>query len=74
MDNTPEQLEALWNNLLSRKPAQVRVAYDSLDIPSRKIVLAHLEHMAHDPGWQPGQRSSAKAALKILKNYLKQEE
>jgi hypothetical protein len=66
MHTTPEHLEQLWDNLLSRQPARIRKAFASLDTTSRKSVYEHLQLMASNPGWQPGQRDSAIAALKAL--------
>jgi hypothetical protein len=74
MDSTPEQLEALWYNLLSRQVKLVREAYNSLDPTSQRTVLLHLKRMASESGWQPEQRNSAKAALRALENQDKQDE
>lgn len=74
MDLTTEQLEALWDNLLSSQPELVRAAFDSLDSPSQKTVLAHLQRMASDTGWQPEQQASALAAIQILKYHINREE
>lgn len=69
----PKQLEALWNDLLSRQPALVRTAFDTLDPNSQKTVLAHLRRMVAEEGWQPEQRTSAKAALRALEIHSDQE-
>lgn len=74
MDGTSEQLEALWDDLLSRQPALVRQAFNSLDPSSQKIILAHLSSMARESGWQPEQRASARTALKALKGNKDQEQ
>ena len=74
MDNTPEQLDALWNDLLSCENELVRKAFNSLDPPSQKTVLAHLKRMASEAGWQPEQRTTAKAALQALENQINQDE
>ena len=74
MDLTTEQLETLWDNLLSRQPELVRAAFDSLNSPSQKIVLAHLQRMASETGWQLEQQASALAAIQILKNPNNQDE
>jgi hypothetical protein len=73
MERTPEQLEALWNNLLSRQPELVREAFNSLDSSSQEIVLIHLKNMAEESGWQPEQVISAKAALLALEGNIDQE-
>jgi len=64
-------LEALWEELLSRQPELVRAAYASLNAGQQKAVYAHLERMASEPGWQPEQRRSAKAAIQALENLAK---
>jgi hypothetical protein len=63
-----DQLELLWDNLLSRKPERIKSAFASLDTSSRKTVLIHLHHMANDAGWQPEQRLSALAAIEALQD------
>jgi hypothetical protein len=70
MDNTNEQLELLWNDLLSRQPELIRDAFEMLDFPSQKIVIDHLQKMAKESGWQPEQRASANAALQVLENQM----
>ncbi len=60
------KLEALWENLLSGQPPRVRAAYESLTEPEQKAVYRHLQRMADEPGWQPEQQLSARAALRAL--------
>jgi len=74
MDNTPEKLEALWNDLLSRQVELIREAFNLLDPTSQRTVLLHLKRMESESGWQPEQRTSAKAALRALENQLIQDE
>jgi len=74
MDSHPEYLEALWNDLLSRELERIRKAFYSLDPPSQVIVLAHLQRMLSESGWQPEQRLSARAALQTLEKQSDQEE
>jgi hypothetical protein len=66
MDSTPEQLESLWNGLLSRQPELVWEAFTSLDPASQKNILAHLKRMVSEDGWQTEQIISAQAALRVL--------
>jgi len=73
MHTTPGHIEQLWDNLLSRQPARIRKAFASLDSTSRKSVYEHLHRMASNPGWQPEQRDSAKAALKALGKHPDQD-
>ncbi len=61
-----DQLEQLWDNLLSRQPDRIQSAYATLDTHNQKAVLAHLNRMVKEPGWQPEQRLSAKAAIKVI--------
>ncbi len=74
MDMAPEQLEQLWSNLLSRQPRTIKAAYAALPPADREVILAHLQRMASEPGWQPEQRRSAKAALKVLNSSANQEQ
>ena len=69
-----EQLDWLWDNLLSRQPDLVRAAFASLDAPDQKTILTHLRSMASESGWQPEQKLSAEAAIHALATQLKQEE
>ena len=73
MDGTSIQPESLWNDLLSRQPERVSEAFNSLDPPNQKIVLAHLQNMVKESGWQSEQRISAKAALQALEHLADQE-
>jgi hypothetical protein len=66
MSSTPKDLEELWSDILSRQPELVRTTFATLDLSRQKLVLAHLERMAKEAGWQPEQRASAKAALRTL--------
>ena len=62
MDN----LETIWNSLLSRDPDEIRKVFSELDPASRKVVLNHLNAMVSEEGWHPEQVSSARIALKAL--------
>jgi len=73
MDNTSEQLELLWYKLLSSQPALIMEAYTSLDSGSQKTVITHLKRMSKEPGWQPEQRLSARAALLALVDLINQD-
>lgn len=61
-------LDELWDLLLSGDPAQVREAYASLGPNEQAAVLAHLERMATEEGWQDIQRASARTALEAIRN------
>ena len=61
-----EQLEFLWDALLSRQPDIIQDVFYGLDEDSRRNVMAHLKAMASEEGWQPEQAKSARAALDAL--------
>lgn len=61
-----DELEWIWDRLLSRKPGLVRAAFAELNTDEQRAVLTHLERMTGEPGWQPSQRESAQEALDIL--------
>jgi len=69
-----DQLELLWDDLLSRQPERIKSAFTSLDASSRESVLIHLQHMAKDAGWQPEQRLSASTAIQALQDLSHQVE
>ena len=60
-------LESIWNSLLSRDPDEIRKVFAELDPASRKVVLDHLNAMVSEDGWHPEQVSTARIALKALK-------
>jgi hypothetical protein len=62
------KLEGLWDELLSRQPERVQTVYRALEQPEREAVIAHLQRMVAEPGWQPEQRVSAQAAIQALEN------
>ncbi|MBN2547867.1 MAG: hypothetical protein JXB15_01820 [Anaerolineales bacterium] len=70
MDFAYEELESLWDRLLSRQPEQVREAFHSLSETEKAAVLQHLERMANESGWHPEQRLSAEQALQALKDGI----
>ena len=65
MDGSNE-LESLWENLLSRESGRVVAAYCSLSSDERLSVLTHLRRMVAEAGWQEEQRNSARVAINIL--------
>jgi hypothetical protein len=73
MNDSATQLEKIWGDILSQQPELIQSAFDSLDLSSRKTVIAHLQRMVRDSGWQPEQQASAKAALEVLKPHKNQE-
>jgi ribosomal protein S24E len=63
-----DPLEALWNDLLSRRPERIQTAFRGLPTPQRLSVRAHLIKMKTEPGWQPEQVQSATIALDAIKD------
>ena len=63
MDN----LDELWAELLSADPARIRRAWGRLTEAEALAVLEHLRRMKAEAGWQPAQRQSAEAALRVLR-------
>lgn len=61
-----DDIEVLWEALLSREAARVHGAWASLVREERLAVYAHLKRMASEPGWPEPQRQSAQAALDAL--------
>jgi hypothetical protein len=59
--------EAIWGEVLSRDPARIRAAVRALAGGERAAVVAHLWRMTSEEGWMEGQRSSARAALDVLR-------
>jgi len=59
-------IETTWDNLLSRDPAQIRLAFAALDIASQQVVRDHLQRMCSEEGWHTEQVISAETALRIL--------
>ena len=66
MNNDMNHLEKLWDDLLSRQPGPIKTAYSSLDSAGQQTVIAHLQRMVTETGWQPDQRLSAEVALQVL--------
>ncbi len=67
MNNTSSNdLEALWDGLLSQEPERIRASFAGLTSGERQAVLAHLKEMAGGEGWHPAQRAAAQSALEAL--------
>lgn len=66
-----DQLDDLWDALLSRNPSKVQVAFLGLERNQQNFVLQHLNRMVSEVGWHPEQRESASAALKALTDLSK---
>lgn len=59
-------VEEIWDALLSREPQRIKEAYRQLSPSEQAAVMAHLDKMVHESGWQNEQIISAQAALKVL--------
>jgi hypothetical protein len=58
--------EDFWDAILSRQPALIRKACETLSEEERQALLAHLRRMTSEPGWHPEQTASALAALQAF--------
>jgi len=70
LDLTDDELESLWEGLLSRQDELILKTFFSLNLQDQKAVLSHLSRMASEPGWHPEQAASARAALEVLKDKI----
>jgi hypothetical protein len=66
MSADKNRFDNIWELLLSRDPVRILKTYDSLPPDQKRAVLEHLEKMTSEPGWQPEQRLSARAALDVI--------
>ena len=60
------EIESLWDRLLSRKPEEILPAFQSLHADEQGFILKHLVRMITEEGWQPSQRESARIAMEAL--------
>ena len=67
MRNSDDNLERMWDSLLSRDPEQVLVCFRSLSLGEQISVITHLERMITESGWLPVQRHSAQFALETIR-------
>lgn len=61
-----DDLESLWDGLLSRHDESIRAAWAVLSRREQRAVHAHLVRMATEPGWTAPQQKSAQIALQVL--------
>jgi len=66
MFNSDKELEIFWDKLLSRDHLQIHEVFDPLDVLLRNQIIAHLQRMATEEGWQEEQKESALAALNAI--------
>jgi hypothetical protein len=63
-----DDLELVWEALLSGDPARIRRAWRDLTDDEALSVLAHLARMRDDEGWSAEQRDAAAVALQVLRD------
>lgn len=68
MREDQDELEYLWDNLLSRNPQQILKVFIPSEEINQKNILEHLNRMVHEPDWHPEQRRSAQFALDVLRD------
>jgi hypothetical protein len=66
MEQSQDELENLWDGLLSRQVDLILKAFNSLDQDGKVAVMNHLRRMSTEMGWHPEQVASAKSALDVL--------
>ena len=67
MPDSLDDLAGLWSELLSAEAARIRRAWRDLTDEECQSVIAHLERMRAEPGWQPEQQQAAAEALRVLR-------
>lgn len=65
-----QDLQVIWDALLSRQAERVVSMYNSLSSRDKKEVLDHLIRMSTESGWHPEQRASAIAALAAIQEKI----
>jgi len=63
---TTDDLDTLWDQLLSRDMACIQVVFSALTPAEQAAVLSHLQRMATESGWHTEQSRSAQIALQAL--------
>ncbi|MBP8973815.1 MAG: hypothetical protein KBH93_08040 [Anaerolineae bacterium] len=61
-----DDLEYLWDGLLSRRAELIRAAWAALSRREQRAVHEHLVRMTTEEGWTAPQQKSARIALDIL--------
>ena len=69
MSESQDELEDLWDGLLSRRVELILNVYNALDDESKTAVVLHLRRMSTEKDWHPEQAASAKIALDTLQNH-----
>ncbi len=63
-----DDLDQLWEEMLSQDAARIRRAWDNLTDDEARAVLAHPARMRDEEGWSPQQKVAAAAALAVLRD------
>ncbi len=61
-----DDLDTLWDQLLSRDTARIQVVFAALTPAQQAAVLSHLQRMTTETGWHVEQARSAQIALQAL--------
>ena len=61
-----DSIEKMWEEILSRDPDRIRIAYNSLTSEEKIQIFDHLKKMAHESGWHQEQKLSAESAIKEI--------
>ncbi|MEP0764792.1 MAG: hypothetical protein HRF48_18850 [Chloroflexota bacterium] len=61
-----DDLEFLWDGLLSRRKELILAAWAALSRREQRAVHAHLVRMTTEEGWTAPQQKSAQIALDVL--------
>jgi hypothetical protein len=72
MDEPNNDLEQIWEALLSRDELRICSIYNRMNIEEQQAVLTHLRRMVSEPGWHTEQRISAQKAIEALASDSKQ--
>lgn len=60
------EIEELWDSLLSQEAVRILTAYNSLQPDEKEAIRSHLARMTKEEGWQPSQMESAQTALDVI--------
>ncbi len=65
-----EPLERLWNDLLSRDERLIQQTFESISPMEQQMIVAHLQKMVSEEGWQKEQIDSAAEALSVIRKNI----
>jgi hypothetical protein len=71
MHHSNDNLEMIWDGLLSHDPATIKRIYNTFDEDGQRSILIHLQRMVNEPGWLLVQQQSAQIALNVLQPLIK---